>query len=182
MKAWPWFLALPLLASRVEASAQEGDIEWRHQVTRDAVTLTANPLSTAARTAFYGARGFGSGTIKPYATACGLSFGMQNGGTATLATRLTDWYAIDADGKQISLHSPARWDAEWRKAGVALAARIAFRWAQFQAENVFEPGDWIMGMATLTATPAGPFRLVVKYRDDKGTHEIDLDKLVCTRD
>lgn len=160
----------------------EGDIEWRYRATRDAVALTANPLTAAARTAFYGARGFGGNTIKPYAAACGLSFGMQNNGTNRLSTQLADWHALGTDGKRIALRSPENWDAAWEKAGVPQAARIAFRWAQFQAENVFEPGDWIMGMATLEAAPTGPFRLVARYADDKGSHEIVLDRLECAGD
>jgi hypothetical protein len=39
-----------------------------------------------------------------------------------------------------------------------------------------------MGMATLEATPAGPFRLVARYSDDRGNHEIVLDRLDCARD
>ncbi len=174
--------ALALLAGGGFPARAEGDIEWRHRATRGAATLSANPLGGAALTSFYTARGFTEATIRPYARACGFSFGMRNGGATTLTTRLADWQAIDADGRRIALRPPAEWDAAWDKAGVAQAARIAFRWAQFQAENVFEPGDWIMGMATLAATPAGPFRLVAKYRDDKGNHEIDLDQLVCAKD
>ena len=160
----------------------DGGIEWRHRAARDAVTLTANPLGTASRTAFYAARGFAEAAIRPYAQACGFSFGMQNGGTRMLTTQLADWHALGADGKRIALHSPEVWDATWEKAGVPQPARIAFRWAQFQAKNTFEPGDWIMGMATLDAAPAEPFRLVARYADDKESHEIVLDRLECAHD
>lgn len=168
-------LALP-------SAGADDDIAWIHRQTRGAVTLTANPLGTASRTAFYAARGFTAAAIRPYAQACGFSLGMRNGGTVTLSTRLAGWHAIDADGKWIPLHPPEAWDAAWHKADVPQAARIAFRWAQFQAENTFEPGDWIMGMATLEAVPAGPFRLVARYTDDKGSHEIVLDRLECASD
>lgn len=30
--------------------------------------------------------------------------------------------------------------------------------------------------------PAGPFRLVARYHDNKGHHEIVLDKLTCAHD
>ena len=80
------------------------------------------------------------------------------------------------------MHPPEAWDAQWEKAGVSQTARIAFRWAQFQADNTFEPGDWIMGMATLESVPTAPFRLIARYHDNKGDHEIVLDKLECARD
>ncbi|MDP1653777.1 MAG: hypothetical protein Q8L56_13750 [Rhodocyclaceae bacterium] len=177
-------LLVVLLLSAVSSlpARADGDIAWAHRTTHRAVTLTANPLGTASRTAFYTARGFPEATIRPYAQACGFSFGMQNNGTATLVTRLADWRAIGAAGHAVRLRPPTEWDAQWAKAQVPEAARIAFRWAQFQAENVFEAGDWIMGMATLQAPLPGTFRLVARYHDDKGDHEIVLDKLACAND
>lgn len=160
----------------------ESDIEWRYHATQGAVTLTANPLGTASRVAFYLGRGFTEAAIRPYARACGFSFGMRNHGAAALIARLADWHAIDAVGQRIALRLPEAWDADWEKSGVSPAARIAFRWAQFQSENIFEPGDWIMGMATLAVPPVAPFRLVAHYRDDRGDHEIVIDKLVCGGD
>lgn len=176
------FLAcvLPLAAS-LPARA-DGDIEWRHRATQGAVMLTANPLTPAARISFYIGRGFSAAAIRPYAQACGFSFGMQNGGARVLTTRLADWHVVGADGKRIALRLPEAWNTDWEKAGVPPAARIAFRWAQFQAENTFEPGDWIMGMATLETAPAAPFRVVARYRDEKGDHEIAIEKLACARD
>jgi hypothetical protein len=176
----PWMLLGLFLAGNT--LAEDGGIEWRHRATQGAVTLTANPLGIAARTSFYTARGFSEAVIRPYAQACGFSFGMQNGGNRMIVSRLADWHAVGADGKRIALHLPEAWDATWAKAGVSQAARIAFRWAQFQSEIAFEPGDWIMGMATLEERPSGPFRLMVRYRDDSGDHEIVLDKLACAQD
>lgn len=167
---------IPLLAGA------EGEIEWRFQARQGDVALTANPTDQASRSAFYGARGFAADTIRPYAQVCGFSFGMQNGGQQVLTTRLADWTVIDSGGRRIPLRLPEAWDAQWEKAGVPPSARIAFRWAQFQSENTFEPGDWIMGMATFESLPTAPFRLIARYRDHKGNHEIVLDKLECARD
>lgn len=160
----------------------DDDFTWNHRATRGTVTLTANPLDAASRTAFYLARGFSEETIRPYAKACGFSFGMHNNGSGMLATQLPDWYFIGADGRRIAPRLPETWDADWEKAGVPQAARIAFRWAQFQTAITFQPGDWIMGMTTLEKSPSAPFSLVARYRDDKGIHEIVLDRLSCAQD
>lgn len=181
-KAIHCYAFLTLLSIISLPSHAESDIEWRFQTRRGDIVLTANPLGQASRTAFYAARGFTAEAIRPYARACGFSFGMQNGSTQTLTTRLVDWHAVGADGKRIPMHPPEAWDAQWEKAGVSQTARIAFRWAQFQADNTFEPGDWIMGMATLESVPTAPFRLIARYHDNKGDHEIVLDKLECARD
>jgi hypothetical protein len=158
------------------------DFTWNHRATQGAVTLTANPLDSAARTAFYLARGFSEESIRPYATACGFSFGMHNNGSVVLSTRLPEWYFIGADGRRVAIRLPEAWDADWEQAGVSQAARIAFRWSQFQTEITFQPGDWIMGMATLEESPSAPFRLVARYRDEKGNHELVLDRLSCAQD
>ncbi len=171
-----------LLGSAALVVRADDDTTWSHRAVQGAVTLTANPLSSESRIAFYGARGFPEATIRPYAQACGFSFGMQNDGTSTLITRLADWQVIGADGKHVALRLPEAWDIEWAKAGVSEAARIAFRWAQFQTENTFQSGDWIMGMATLEAPLTGTFRLVARYRDEKENYEIILDKLSCAKD
>lgn len=176
------FALLATLAMLTGICRAGEDIEWRHRATQGAVTLTANPLGVASRTAFYSARGFAAEVIRPYADACGFSFGMQNDGAGTLSTRLADWRAVGAEGGAVRLRLPAEWDLQWVAAQVPDAARIAFRWAQFQAENILEPGDWIMGMATLETPLPGSFRLVARYHDEKGGHEIVLDQLVCSGD
>ena len=158
------------------------DIEWRHRAVHDTVSLMANPLGVASRISFYEGRGFTSSAIEPYAQACGFSFGMLNEGDKTIVTQLKSWRAIGADGEEISLRPPEEWEADWLDANIPEPARIAFRWAQFQSEITFEPGDWIMGMATLTSAPKPPFRILARYRDNKGDHELQLDKLHCADD
>ncbi len=164
------------------AHAQEGDLTWRYLASQDAVTLKGNPLTRASRTAFYEGRGFAADTIRPYAQACGFSFGMRNDSLVTISTRLTEWHAIGADGQRIALRPPEAWDADWQRAGVSSSARLAFRWAQFQTENVFEPGDWIMGMAAFETPPVPPFRLIAHYHDHQGDHDLVLDALNCLPD
>lgn len=160
----------------------DDDIAWRHQARQGDVVLTANPQAPASLSAFYAARGFAAEAIHPYANACGFSFGMRNGGPIAILTRLDDWRVVDANGRRIGFRLPESWEADWTRAKVPQSARIAFRWAQFQTENRFEPGDWIMGMATLESVPSAPFRLIARYHDNKGDHEIVIDKLECAHD
>ena len=137
--------------------------------------LHAKPLSREQLLAFYTARGFSSAAIAPYAQACVLGFNFGNAGTTTLRFRLADWRAEDGT----RFRPPDDWDSVWAQAGVAQAARIAFRWAQFPPEQEFAAGDWIMGMAALERRIAGPFRVIARYTDDKGEHEITSDAVRC---
>jgi hypothetical protein len=177
MRAARLAFAIGTLAVAAAGQAVEG--EWSHQGRHAGVTLGVMPLTAQWRSAFYVNRGFPAEVIQPYAAACGLSFGLRNAGEAPVDARLADWRAVGADGQQIPLPLPETWEAQWAAAGVPQPARIAFRWAQFQSESHFEPGDWIMGMATLSAVPAAPFRLIARYRDAGGEHEIVVDKLAC---
>lgn len=175
------WLLLALFGAAGSVAAQEG-MEMRYLVRKESVVLGVNPLTPSTRMAFYAARGFDAAAARPYAEACGFSFGLQNGGARPIRVALADWRAIGADGVRIAFVLPETWDARWKKTGVPHAARIAFKWAQFQAHNTFEPGDWIMGMATLDRAPAAPFRLVARYSDEKRNHEIVLDALECLHD
>lgn len=176
------FIVFAVFLMQADACSAAGGIEWRYRAAQGPVMLTANPLTTAQRTAFYLARGFSETAIRPYAQACGFSFGMSNTGAGPVRTTLADWQAVGADGRRVNVRPPAAWDADWAKENVPEQARIAFRWAQFQADNTFEAGDWIMGMATLESPLPGSFRLVARYQDDKGSHEIVLEQLSCARD
>lgn len=179
MKVRPLFLLILLCTGDVAA---EDGMEMRYLARQGSVVLGVNPLLPSTRRAFYEARGFTAAAISPYAEACGFSFGMQNSGDHAIRASLSDWHAVGADGARIAFTLSETWDTQWDKAGVPSAARIAFKWAQFQTKNVFEPGDWIMGMATLKSVPKPPFRLVARYQDNKGDHELVLDKLECARD
>lgn len=178
-------LVILLIAITAAVALADGGIEWRHRATQSGVSLTANPLGAEQRTAFYLARSFSAENIQPYTQTCGFSFGLQNGGPRTLVTHLSDWRAVGADGKTVLLRLPETWDADWQAADLSPAARIAFRWAQFQSTNRFEPGDWIMGMASFATPPVAPFRLIARYRHLEGNqtdHEIILDQLACAQD
>ncbi len=142
------------------------------------VTLSATPLSGEQVSAFYIARGFSATDIAPYAQACVLSFEFRNADRATLRFRLAEWQTGDG----IGLQPLADWDATWDRRGVSIAARTAFRWAQFPAEQEFEAGDWIMGMAALTRRPSGKFSLIARYHDARGPHDAVLDALSCAHD
>lgn len=140
-----------------------------------APALAVSPLGRDQVVAFYAARGFDAKTLAAYTDACVLSFTLRNESGQTLRHRLADWTA----GNGVRFHPLADWDAEWERRGAPQSARIAFRWAQFPEDQEFAPGDWIMGMAALERRIAGPFRVVARYADEKGEHEIVTDAVAC---
>lgn len=164
-----------VMAAALPAAAQSQPV-WHGD--RDGVKVKATALTRASVLAFYQARGFPAGVIAPYADACVFSFELHNTTKQSLRVRLADWRSDSAAGA-VRFRLPESWEAEWAKRGVAEPARIAFRWAQFQAELEFAPGDWIMGMAALARRPDGAFRLTIPYAIGQHEHEIVLDRLAC---
>lgn len=168
-------LAILLVIAALPAAAQSRSAQHGE---REGVEVKATPLTRPAVLAFYQARGFSAQAISPYADACVFSFELRNTTRKTLRLRLADWRAQTAAGT-LRFRLPQSWEAEWTRRGVGEPARIAFRWAQFQADIEFAPGDWIMGMAALERPPEGTLRLTVPYTIGKQKHEIVLDRLAC---
>lgn len=167
-------LALAMVAA-LPAAAQSQPA-WHGA--RDGVKVKATALSRSSVLAFYQARGFPAAAIAPYADTCVFSFELHNTTKQSLHVRLADWRGDSAAGT-VRFRLPESWEAEWAKRGVAEPARIAFRWAQFQAALELAPGDWIMGMAALERRPDGAFRLTIPYAMGQQEHEILLDRLAC---
>lgn len=164
------------MALAMLAGAAQSQSPWH--AARGGVTVKVTALTKDAARAFYQARGFSADTIAPYAEACGFSFELRNAGKTAVQMKLADWRAAGkAGGVRFTL--PDEWDAEWARRGTTETARIAFRWAQFQAEQEFAPGDWIMGMTALERRIAGPFRLTLRFSDKNRQHEIAIDNITC---
>ncbi len=142
------------------------------------LVLKVTPLSAEQKTAFYLARGFTAAEIEPYARACGFSFSLENREQPLLRYRLVNW-SIEAEGRVRRFVLPSDWDREWERRGLGASPRIAFRWAQFPAEQEFARGDWIMGMASLLERPAGPLRILARIDLGEQTLELPIDSLFC---
>jgi hypothetical protein len=136
-------------------------------------------ISATQASAFYRARGFEPHAAAGYAGACVFQLVLANeGADGTLANRLSDW-TIDARGTTMRFVAIESWEREWARLDVAEPARIAFRWAQFPAEQEFAPGDWIMGMAALVPRPSGSFDLNYEWSIDGVSHRGTLRGLAC---
>lgn len=145
---------------------------------KDGVEIKVSALKREQAAAFYQARGFSADAIAPYAEACGFAFEFRNSGKTAVQVKLADWRAAGKAGSARFV-LPDEWDAEWARRGATGPARIAFRWAQFPAEQEFAPGDWLMGMAALERRVAGPFRLTLRFSDKNRQHEIAIDNITC---
>jgi hypothetical protein len=187
----PWALIVALCsgllgevspsAIAADAAQQVGDpaaiaTDW--QVSEAGATLGASRITPAQARAFYRARGFDPDAASHYAAACVFQFVLRNDAGGTLRYRLSDWH-IGSGGHRQRFVPLESWERDWARLGVSEPARIAFRWAQFPAEQQFEPGDWIMGMVALVPRPAGNFDLDHEWSIDGVSYRGTLSGLRC---
>ena len=128
--------------------------------------------------AFYLARGFTLEQIQNYVHSCVYMTVLKNNhapGVVHVNTR--QWRAVNIAEKN---HQPpistSTWLAELKKNNSKKSALIAFRWAQFPAQQSYQPGgDWNQGMLSFAIKSGTQFDLQVIW-DVEGKKDIAIIK------
>ena len=137
---------------------------------------------------FFQARGFNKVIAKEIATQCVFQTIIRNTQTDNsedaITVSLQDWQLIPNEKTtEQSIKLKETWDAEWKKAEISTAARIAFRWATFPTEQTFEPsGDFNWGMITFGLKPDTSFDLQLFWKQGKKSHSTWVKNLQCPAD
>ncbi|EGV19061.1 hypothetical protein [Thiocapsa marina] len=144
------------------------------------VTLSLTQLLPDQVRAFYVARGFDLADANVFAEACVFMTVLRNDAApGEIDFRLTDW-EVRYDGATRSLPPPENWLTQWSARGVPDAAMLAFRWAQFPAEQSYAPGEWNQGMLATGLPPGSRFDLIARWTIADQTYEGRLDDVRCT--
>jgi hypothetical protein len=144
------------------------------------VTVSLTQLLPDQVRAFYVARGFDLDDADVFAAACVYMTVLRNDtAPGTLEFRLSDW-EVRHNGAVRSLPPLDDWLAQWAARGVPDAARLAFRWAQFPAEQSYAPGEWNQGMLATDLPPGSRFDLIARWTIADQTYEGRLDDVRCT--
>ena len=172
------------LAAEVSTTteASTGLVSWVWQ--DESATITLNQLLPDQVRAFFQGRGFSVEQSERVARHCVYQMIVRNEAQADapMEIALDDWRVIHA-GKTIGIPRTASdWDREWDRLSVGQGPRIAFRWALFPASQVFQPGDWNMGMLTLAVPDGATFDLQTAWRRGAGTQVALIDNLQCAGD
>jgi len=130
--------------------------------------------------AFYVNRGFAPDVIEPYANACVYMTVLRNDSApGPVRFALATWEVVSDAGRHPPI-SVDTWLGSLKPQGLAQAALIAFRWAQFPAEQVYEPGgDWNQGMLAMGLPPGATFDLVVRWDVDGKPYEGVIEHVRC---
>ncbi len=97
------------------------------------------------------------------------------------SVRLSQWRVVHA-GHEVAVDDKHRWLEDWRAQDVSEAARVAFRWALFPAEQTFAPGDYGWGMTMLEVPPGGKADVMLVWTDDDGRHSGWIRGIVCAQE
>lgn len=176
-----WALVVGMGAAQADApnsiDPASGAATWETHAHGVALRLT-QILPDQAR-AFYISRGFSAADAELYATACVYMTVLRNDAApGALNFRLADWQ-VSVHGAPHVLRPVDDWLALWQQRGVSESARIAFRWAQFPAEQEYELGEWNQGMLALGLPPGEQFDLAARWQVDSKTYEAVLTDVRC---
>lgn len=179
-------LALILAAPFIQAAethyardAESGLESW--EILDGGIRFSLTQMLPDQARAFFMGRGFDRAAAESYAQVCVFQAVMRNQGSQTIALRLVDWWAL-AGEKRLLPKLDAAWQSEWKQRGVLEPARIAFRWAQFPSDQIFEPGDWNQGMIAYPLPHGARFDLNLKWRANGQPFETSLKGVQCAED
>lgn len=143
------------------------------------VTLSLTQILSDQLRAFYVNRGLTLAQIEAFATSCVFMTVLRNDSApGPIHFRRADW-RVRVDGEARPLVPTRDWLARLRKAGVKGPGLIAFRWAQFPAEQTYRPGgDWNQGMLSVGLAPGQSFDLMASWRVEGAPAGSDRGKLI----
>ncbi|MEW8037258.1 MAG: hypothetical protein AB2707_01510 [Candidatus Thiodiazotropha sp.] len=178
-------LLICMLLMNAAAAAQKrtvnpatGARSWETSVA--GVTLLLTQILPDQARAFYLNRGLPAEATEAYATACVYMIVLRNDSApGVVHFRQADWSVVSGGASRPPL-SLETWFERFEAYGLSKSAAIAFRWAQFPAEQDYQPGgDWNQGMLT-TGLPAGAeFDLVARWDVAGRNYEGVLKNVRC---
>lgn len=177
-----WSAALHA-ATEFSVDAETGLATWQTEAAGVQVRLTQ--ISPDQARAFYQARGFSAEAAERYAGECVFMTVVRNIGDTPIQYRLADWRYETAGQPPRAIRSKTEWDRLWKRLGVSESARIAFKWAQIPASQVYEPGDWNQGMTSYSVPRGGHLDLHFVWHTLTGvnavgkTHRGKLEQARC---
>lgn len=131
---------------------------------------------------FYVSRGFTPQEIEPYTSSCLFLTVLRNDNVSGTLDFKRENLKVTRGGKSHSLLLVEEWMQRLKDAKSKKSAIIAFRWAQFPIEQVFEPGgDWNQGMLSIGLPPESRFDLVISWDIDAKPLKIKLEGVECAK-
>ncbi|MFO7602473.1 MAG: hypothetical protein R6X06_01515 [Gammaproteobacteria bacterium] len=135
--------------------------------------------------AFFQARGFSNAHAELIAQSCVFQTVFKNTSNLTtpaaLEYNLHDWTVHD-NGTSRKMKMREHWKQEWQEREVPLAAQLAFEWALYPTQQVYQPGDYNWGMSVFNLKPGRVFDLDVVWQQFGKTTSATITGIQCAPD
>lgn len=135
--------------------------------------------------AFFMARGFGREAVERIAQSCVFQTVFENtaqvGGPGALEYDLRDWVVQSGERRQ-GMMTREDWERIWSEWGAPRPARIAFEWALFPTQQVYNPGDYNWGMTIFGLAPGDRFDLTLVWTQFGQRHTARIEEMQCAPD
>lgn len=131
---------------------------------------------------FYLSRGFEKSQIKSYTESCVFMAVVRNDTVANGLHFKRENIRVTSNNQSHHLTSVDDWKKQLKEVDSKQSAMIAFRWAQFPIDQVFEPGgDWNQGMISVGLKPEQRFNINLSWNANNKIHEIQLEDVECAK-
>jgi len=169
---------LALQQHSVEAAT--GAHSW--SLSTEGVHLSLTQILPEQAQAFYVNRGFGLGQINAYASSCVYMTVLRNDSAPGIVHFVRNDWTVSTDKQTHHLMSTDEWIAQLQAAGANKSSLIAFRWAQFPAEQEYEPGgDWNQGMLSIGQPADSLFNFTARWDIDGKPYQARLNGVRCAK-
>ncbi len=164
----------------VSKNSDSGSKSW--EISANGANLLMRQIPLDQLKAFYISRGFSLDQIEPYTSSCVFMTVLRNDTVSSGLHFKRKNLTVSQGGKSHPLVSVEDWLERLSKVTDKNSALIAFRWAQFPIDQVFEPGgDWNQGMISVGLPPESQFDAEVKWDTEGKTATIKLQGVECVK-
>ena len=150
---------------------------WR--VEKDGMGFRLTGILPDQIRAVYGARGFDAKAVEMLARACFFQTVIRSDRSDRVArVDLSEWRIENhAAGRPLTLERD--WQRRFQGMGLSPALKKTLRFALFPTEQQFAPGDWIMGMTSISPPPAERFNLRVRWHVGEEAFDALVEGVEC---
>jgi len=184
------FFPIILLAQVVHEVDESTKLETWKLIQSDLELQLVQRLPDQTRGFFQG-RGFTKQQANDIATQCVLQSIVKNTASdknnSAISVSLKEWH-VKVDGQLRRIKLKEDWAKQWSliqddNLKVKKSAQIAFRWATFPSEQIFQPGgDYNWGMISFGLKPGEKFDLHVFWKVDNQLKNEWIKDIECPKD
>lgn len=182
-----WMILLPGSASALSASLQNHSTDtltgihtW--SIRAQGILFSLTQILPEQLQAFYVNRGFTLEQIQPYVTSCVFMAVLRNDTAAAEIHYLQQQWSIISGDNTTPPTILTHWLSRLEKSGVGKSALLTFRWAQFPAQQTYQPGgDWNQGMLSVGLPEDRLFNMVMRWNMLDESHEMTLKGVRCAK-